>query len=757
MLFVREDWTLFRSIETLSQKAGVPVEKLPGLLAKELADNALDAGANCRINLEDNGFCVYDDGDGIDGSDEEIAELFSIGRPMKSSKLKRLPTRGALGNGLRLVVGAVLASGGSLLVGTKGRVLRLLPQDDGTTIAERIEDFPWSGTEIKVQFGDSLMVDDESLDWARRAIALAAGESQYAGRTSPHWYHLDSFYELLQADKKRTVREFVEDFEGCSGPKAGQIAADFKLRLACELTRDEADQLLTEAREIAKPVKPERLGSLGPDIECLPRSYAKLAGTYERQAARGGHNAEIPFVLEAYAEFADDANCEVFVNRTPITGNIEAFHNNKESLYLSGCGLDDAFTIGRKPIRVCLNIQTPYMPITSDGKAPDLGPFLEKIREVFATVFRRVKKRVAGNPDAKGPTAKEIILQCLGESIAKTSGSGEYRFSHRQLFYTVRPHVIDALETGLEYNYFGKVITDYEAEHGDIEGMYRDARGILYQPHIGDEMQLGTLQVEEYERPPYTFNKVLYCEKEGIFPILKAAKWPERHDCALITSKGFASRAARDLLDLLDSTDEVLLVFCIHDADAAGTMIYQALQEATKARPGRRFIIINLGLEPAEALAMNLQVEKVKRGDTQKRQPVAAYVSEADADWLQDNRVELNAMTSPQLLEWLDKKVAPYGEKIVPPTEVLEDHLQRAVSARLEQRFTEQAIREARVPERVQIELAKCDPIIRATMETITEDIRAGLIAIPSDHWTDPVAKLADTILNAGLLGSTEV
>ena len=47
--FEREDWTLFRSISTLSQKAGVPVHLLPKLVLKELADNALDAGGTARV------------------------------------------------------------------------------------------------------------------------------------------------------------------------------------------------------------------------------------------------------------------------------------------------------------------------------------------------------------------------------------------------------------------------------------------------------------------------------------------------------------------------------------------------------------------------------------------------------------------------------------------------------------------------------------------------------------------------------------
>ena len=75
-----------------------------------------------------------------------------------------------------------------------------------------------------------------------------------------------------------------------------------------------------------------------------------------------------------------------------------------------------------------------------------------------------------------------------------------------------------------------------------------------------------------------------------------------------MTSKGFASRAARDVIDLLGDSDQVLTFYCIHDADASGTAIYQSLQEATGARPGRNVAIRNLGLDPEEAVAMNLQV-----------------------------------------------------------------------------------------------------------------------------------------------------
>ena len=49
LTFQREDWTSFRTIEGLRQKAGVAEAKLRRLVLKELTDNALDAGAEVQI------------------------------------------------------------------------------------------------------------------------------------------------------------------------------------------------------------------------------------------------------------------------------------------------------------------------------------------------------------------------------------------------------------------------------------------------------------------------------------------------------------------------------------------------------------------------------------------------------------------------------------------------------------------------------------------------------------------------------------
>ena len=55
--FEREDWTLFRSLSTLSQKAGVPGHLQPKLVPKELAENPLEGG-NVRVGALERRRCA---------------------------------------------------------------------------------------------------------------------------------------------------------------------------------------------------------------------------------------------------------------------------------------------------------------------------------------------------------------------------------------------------------------------------------------------------------------------------------------------------------------------------------------------------------------------------------------------------------------------------------------------------------------------------------------------------------------------------
>ena len=754
--FEREDWTLFRNLQTIGQKAGVPRERIAPLVAKELVDNALDAGGSCKFRALKNGrFYVHDDGPGLPGTDAEIAALFSVARPLASSKLLRLPTRGALGNGLRVVAGAVLSSGGELVVKTRGRALRLVPRDsDGATDVARLREWRGKGTRVEVKLGEALAANEHVFEWAKRAVYLSNGRNEYRGRTSPWWYDSDSFYELVQAAGKRTVRDLIQDFEGCSGRKAGHAAKGFENRRCDSLTRKEVEALLKTIRTYSKEVRSSRLGFVGPEVPGLEKSvYAKTTGTFKTEAARGRLHATIPFVVEAWAEEAPDSIVLLHVNRTPITADIWMVQmKDRTCRGLAGCSLSSKKATTAEPVKVgrnrdfrfVVNIITPYMPITTDGKEPNLRCVRSELAQVMTKAARKAKQRRAGGSAAV--TQKEVVLGALPAAITKASGGGRYRFSLRRLFYAVRPEFLKVFGQEPNYDTFCQIITADEAELGhDLDGVYRDDRGTLFHPHLREEIPLGTRTVEKYERPEWTFNKVVYLEKEGLFPMLIDAQWLERHDCALLTSKGYASRAARDALDLLGCTGEELTFFCIHDADGYGTRIYQSLTEATRARPDRSVHVVNLGLEPEEALAMGLPVEEL---ESKKRAvPVADYVSEEWREWLQTHRVELDAMEPDAFLAWLDGKMEAYTGKLVPPGPVLRERLEGQVRERLRRRLTEEAIRAARVDEQVEADFSDLQPRLAALNGELEATVTEDLDRAPENHWTKPVDRVALDIL----------
>jgi hypothetical protein len=91
--FERADWTSFRTVEGLQQKAGVAQGRLRRLVLKELTDNALDTGTRVQAGRIEGGYFIEDEGHGLEP--DQVASLFSVNRPLVSSKLLRLPTRGA--------------------------------------------------------------------------------------------------------------------------------------------------------------------------------------------------------------------------------------------------------------------------------------------------------------------------------------------------------------------------------------------------------------------------------------------------------------------------------------------------------------------------------------------------------------------------------------------------------------------------------------------------------------------------------------
>jgi hypothetical protein len=179
-------------------------------------------------------------------------------------------------------------------------------------------------------------------------------------------------------------------------------------------------------------------------------------------------------------------------------------------------------------------------------------------------------------------------------------------------------------------------------------------------------------------------------------------------------------------------------IFCVHDADASGTMIYQTFQEETKARGARKIKIVNLGLEPSEAIDMELEVETIE--ETERYRPVAEYARDWE-EWLQTQRVELNAMTTEQFIEWLDSKMEAHGNgKLIPPAEVLEDELADRIEVKVRAAITERILQEAGLDDQVAAEIAAIEKPAAATLE---RGIQRLFKREPDCQWRDHIEAVA--------------
>jgi hypothetical protein len=424
----RPDTVLFGTLDGLVKATGEPANRLRRLMCKELADNGLDAtdavGRPGDVAISKRGldrYVVTDTGGGMDGSPEDLAALFWIHRPMVSSKFLRGPERGALGNGLRVVVGCVVVAGGTIEVITRGKHVVLRPRRVGPTEIISVSDEPCAiGTKLVVNLGPAIPhdEDDDDLVLAHAAIDLAqrAKGPPYARRPSALWIDADAFTDMLMLIEptSATVRQVVEMFDGCSGAMAGRLAAPFgKNRLARSMSDSDAATLLASMQATAREVKHSALSPLGPSAyDPDDYDYAHASGTFSYGAQ--DPCAKIPFIVEAWvsARSRKGKSVEIeqtFTNRTPIVGDAVEAHRStyfdSKYLHLSGCGLDhvalDNWPLG--DFTAVLHIISPLVPLLSTGKRPNLKHFKSAIDLALRRAFIKSRKRLP--PEPAEPTA----------------------------------------------------------------------------------------------------------------------------------------------------------------------------------------------------------------------------------------------------------------------------------------------------------------------------------------------------------------
>ena len=411
-----------------------------------------------------------------------------------------------------------------------------------------------------------------------------------------------------------------------------------------------------------------------------------------------------------------------------------------------------------------LSITAPAVPIINDGKTPDLSHFRELIREAVSAAMRAAEKRLEKPTTRKKGAIKEAAWAVMEEAYLKASDNGELPrlpANARQIMYAARPMVAELIGgEPIGDKYFTQtLLPDYIAAHeeqcADWDVIY-DARGHLIEPHTGTSVPLGTMAVREYLRPRYRsssglsiniggggidygaepkhrYKTALFIEKEGFEPLLAQAQIRERFDCAVLSTKGMSVVACRHLLDRLGRDGTVILV--AHDFDRAGLAIAHTI-----ANDGRRYKfehppqMIDIGLRLADVEAMDLQDEPAEdEGPTcEKLEEYGATDEEIAFLFSAKRRVELNAMTSRQFLDWLEGKLEEHGAgKVVPPLEMLESKARSAIALRLV------SDRVAEIEDAARREAAAAE-----LPDDLAERVGRVLDECPDLAWEDAVARV---------------
>jgi hypothetical protein len=517
-----------------------------------------------------------------------------------------------------------------------------------------------------------------------------------------------------------------------------------------------ADELLTAMQQRARPVVPQRLGVLGGASlsEALATLYAVDPETIVYRAQKGTTDG-LPYSLEGACGCANDAEAGRLLlcgfNFTPalgvpfrdlpwLCGNADVNEDDPVTLVMHvTCPRLDATDRGKTAVTLPSEVTAAMRTLVTKVAEPWTKLKAKVRREGRQRALQEERERRKNRP----MSVKEAAWQVIEAAYLKASNQGALPANARQVMYSARPLIIALTGKAQPWkhsSYFTQhLLPDFLAEHPALTESWDiiyDARGHFREPHTHYAFGIGTQEVRDYLAlwtseldtsvavprlshavqtwgPAFRYTYALFIEKEGFDPLLERADIQGRFDVGLMSTKGMSVTSARRLVEEMSQAGVTLLV--VHDCDKSG---FEILHKFTA--PTRRFTytvtptVVDLGLRLEEALAMGLASEPVEY-DTQvdpRESLRACGATEEECDFLvrerkseirngkrrvywTGERIELNAMTSQQFLDWLEAKLQAAGvEKVVPDEDVLAAAFRQQMRVAKLQKILEQSLAE---------------------------------------------------------------
>jgi hypothetical protein len=320
-------------------------------------------------------------------------------------------------------------------------------------------------------------------------------------------------------------------------------------------------------------------------------------------------------------------------------------------------------------------------------------------------------------------TTKEVAYDVMQRAYMDASTGGRLPAAPRQIYYAARGEILERTgKDNLDSQYFCQtLLVDYVRETGVDWDIVWDDRGHFTEPHTKDAFGLGTLHVRNYLAeigapslvepkfiggmvatcgPDGLFGAVLFIEKEGFMPLFERVSLAERYDIAIMSTKGMSVTAARMLIDKMCGRYKIP-VYVLRDFDVSGFSIFGTLGGNTDRYTFNNAIkVVDLGLRLSDVNALGLESESVSlknSPDKLRARLKRNGATNAEIEFLlTGRRVELNSMTSSQLVAFVERKLGEHGvKKVVPDTACLDQAYQLAVRSERLRKVVDEAIKGA--------------------------------------------------------------
>jgi len=347
-------------------------------------------------------------------------------------------------------------------------------------------------------------------------------------------------------------------------------------------------------------------------------------------------------------------------------------------------------------------------------------------------------------------TLKDAAFMFMEQAYNKASSNGKFYANARQVMYAARPLIIGVMGVNVWNDktaiYFQTLLKDYiEGKNPSMKVVW-DARGHLREPHTKHEIGLGGAEVMKYRRdqtgsvneaetvsfdtqirtigPTNRYGAVLFIEKEGFDEQLEDAGIAEKWDIAIMSSKGIPNKATCDVGAMVG-----VPVLALHDFDLAGFKIVRTLRRGTRLASGINNLI-DIGLRLEDVKGLDPEPVTYNQREDPKNYLRLCGATPEECDFLAYKRVEINMLSTEELIKFLERKFIEHGvKKVIPDEETLQMAYRRAVFCQeMEEKANE-----------IQIEHEDLE-----VPDDLEQKISDSLAENPSQSWDEAVWDLAD-------------